>query len=212
VRYAMTVDLQRCIGCSACAVACKAENEVPDGVARLVVRKVQTDAYPASRIKPLPVMCSHCEAAPCIPVCPTGALARRPDGIVDLNKSKCIACGACMPACPFDALFFNPVTKTADKCSFCAHRVDDGLLPACVPVCPTDAIGFLDTDDARDRAELARKGAAATRHPDRGAEPQVFYTGGDETLLSGRAGSSLPAWGPGGPLRAHHGTHRPHGG
>lgn len=201
VRLALSVDVRRCIGCAACAVACRAEFDVPEGAARLIVRRLQTENYPQSRERPLPVMCNHCDAAPCVPVCPTGALGRRPDGIVDLDKSKCTACGECLGACPFDALFWNPVTRTADKCSLCAHRVDEGLEPACVPVCPTEALRIFDLDDPPSAQTLASLGPATVRKPDRGAAPHVFYVGSDEALTASHAGASPPATGPYGPLR-----------
>ena len=98
--------------------------------------------------------------------CPTAAMYRRPDGIVDFDKEACIGCKACIAACPYDAIFINPEDHSAEKCNFCAHRLDVGLEPACVVVCPTEAILVGDLDDpgsrvARDRQPRAGDGPPA---------------------------------------------------
>jgi Fe-S-cluster-containing dehydrogenase component len=111
------------------------------------VKTVEKGAFPATQRFFLPVLCNQCDDAPCMRICPTNALFKRRDGIVDLHSDSCIGCRACMVACPYDQLFIDPNTHTAEKCNFCANRVENQLLPACVSVCPTECRIFGDLDD-----------------------------------------------------------------
>src|SRR5439155_1745389 len=119
---------------------CKEENQVPLGPFRAWVKYVERGTFPHTRRYFAVLRCNHCDAAPCVTICPTVALYRRPDGIVDLDGDRCIGCKACMQACPYDALYIDPNTRTAAKCHYCAHRIEVGLEPACVIVCPEQAI------------------------------------------------------------------------
>src|SRR5439155_1384422 len=101
------------------------------------VKTVEKGTFPDTRRFFFPVLCNQCDRAPCEKICPTNALFKRDDGIVDLHGDSCIGCRACMVACPYDQLFIDPNTRTAEKCNFCANRVENELLPACVSVCPT---------------------------------------------------------------------------
>ena len=152
MNYAFLIDNRRCIGCHACSVACKAEHEVPLGVARTWVKYVEKGEFPETRRTFQVTRCNHCDDAPCIEICPTRALFRRPDGIVDFDGGRCIGCKACMQGCPYDAIYIDPQTETAAKCNFCAHKVEVGLEPPCVTVCPTQAIVAGDLHDAGGRA------------------------------------------------------------
>ena len=143
-----------CIGCQACTVACKAENEGPLGAFRTWVKYVEKGRYPNTRRRFAVLRCNHCDAAPCMTICPVTALYRRDNGIVDFDGGKCIGCKACLQACPHDALYLNPNTNTAEKCNFCAHRVELGLKPACEIVCPERAIISGDLDDPN--SEISR--------------------------------------------------------
>ena len=138
--YGFVIDNNKCIGCHACTVACKAEHNVPVGVFRTWVKYVETGSYPDTRRLFSVMRCNHCKNAPCVNICPVTALFKRDDGIVDFNKNRCIGCKSCMQACPYDALYIDPETHTSAKCNFCANRVDQGLQPACVVVCPEQAI------------------------------------------------------------------------
>ena len=129
------IDHSRCIGCHACTTACKSENEVPLSVTRTYVKNVDVGAFPQARRFYQVTRCNQCDHAPCVTACPTSAMFRRPDGIVDFDKAACIGCKACIAACPYDAIFINPEDHSAEKCNFCAHRIDMGLEPACVVVC-----------------------------------------------------------------------------
>jgi Fe-S-cluster-containing dehydrogenase component/formate-dependent nitrite reductase membrane component NrfD len=143
--------------------------------------------------------CNQCAAAPCTYACPTAAMHQRPDGIVDFDKSICIGCKACIAACPYDAIFINPDDGSAEKCNFCAHRLDVGLAPACVVVCPTEAIlvGNLDDPASRD-AQIVHRDAVAVRRPEKDTLPKLFYRGAHEATLdplaARRPGGGLFLW------------------
>ncbi|MDQ3468844.1 MAG: polysulfide reductase NrfD, partial [Actinomycetota bacterium] len=183
-RYAFLIDQDTCIGCHACTVACKAEHDVPIGVNRTWVKYIEKGAFPDVRRHYSVNRCNHCDDAPCVAICPTTALFRRPDGIVDFDDSSCIGCKACMNACPYDAIYINPDTQTAHKCNFCTHRVEVGLEPSCVVVCPTQSIFAGDIDDptAAISVMLGRHDTTV-RAPEQGTKPHVFYKGADEAAL-----------------------------
>ncbi len=185
MRYGFVLDQTRCIGCHACTVACKSENQVPLGVFRTWVKYIERGTFPDARRFFSVMRCNQCDAAPCVAICPTQALHRRPDGIVDFDKDRCIGCKSCMQACPYDALYIDPETQTAAKCNYCAHRTDQGLEPACVVVCPTQAIvpGDLDNPESRISRIVARR-PVSVRKPEKGTKPKVFYLGADEASLS----------------------------
>jgi Fe-S-cluster-containing dehydrogenase component/formate-dependent nitrite reductase membrane component NrfD len=187
VRYGFIIDQTSCIGCHACTVACKSENEVPLGTFRTWVKYVEKGEFPDTRRHFAVLRCNQCEDAPCMAICPTKALFRREDGIVDFDSSACIGCKSCMQACPYDALYIDPLSNTAAKCNYCAHRVDKGLEPACAVVCPTQAIIPGDLDDPTSRiAQMLEKNSVEVRKPDKGTKPKVFYIGAEPTLLDPR--------------------------
>ncbi len=184
VRYGFLIDHTRCIGCHACTVACKEENRVPLGVYRTWVKYVEKGTFPDARRFFTILRCNHCDDAPCISICPTRALFRRKDGIVDFDPAACIGCKSCMQACPYEALYLDPETNTAAKCNFCAHRVEVGLEPACVVVCPEQAIVAGDLDEPKSRiAQLVAAGGTEVRKPEQGTKPKVFYRGAESAAL-----------------------------
>lgn len=139
--------------------------------------------------------CNHCDNAPCVEICPTSALFRRPDGIVDFDNARCIGCKSCMQACPYDALYIDPNSNTAAKCNYCAHRVESGLEPACVIVCPTQAIIPGDLDDPTSRISRTVTGQKVTaRKPHKGTQPKLFYVGVDGDLLQPTMLETQPAY------------------
>ena len=182
--YGFAIDLRKCIGCHACTIACKAEHQIPVGVNRCWVKTVEKGTFPDTRRFFFPVLCNQCEEAPCVRICPTRALFKRRDRIVDLNSDSCIGCRACMEACPYDQLFIDPNTHTAEKCNFCANRVENKLLPACVSVCPTECRIFGDLDDpSSEVARIVQREAYAVRKPEKGTGPKVFYLGAEESVI-----------------------------
>ena len=182
--YGFVIDLRKCIGCHACTIACKAEHDILVGVNRCWVKTVEKGSFPATQRLFFPVLCNQCEEAPCLKICPTGTLFKRRDSIVDLSGESCIGCRACMVACPYDQLFIDPNTRTAEKCNFCANRVENKLLPACVSVCPTECRIFGDLDDpASAVSHIVQRQAFMVRKPEKGTGPRIFYLGADEAAM-----------------------------
>jgi Fe-S-cluster-containing dehydrogenase component/formate-dependent nitrite reductase membrane component NrfD len=192
-RWAKVLDQTSCIGCHACSTACKSENGVPLGVHRTYVKAVEVGTFPAVRRAFQVTRCNQCDDAPCTTACPTRAMFRRADGIVDFDKSVCIGCKACIAACPYDAIFINPDDRSAEKCNLCSHRIDAGLEPACVTVCPTGAILVGDLDDPSSRvAEIVQREVVAVRRPEKETLPKVFYRGAHQATLDPLAARRPP--------------------
>ncbi len=172
-RMKFYIDVRRCIECGGCEVACKNENDVPSGVARIRVVTVR-EGQPGETNVAIP--CMQCSKAPCVAVCPVDSLFTRADGIVHVNKETCIGCGYCLYACPFGAPQFPKgapfgARGVMDKCTYCAggpvgaftpkerqlygsNRVAEGKLPMCASVCATKA---LVAGDAEEVANVVRK-------------------------------------------------------
>lgn len=196
-RYAMAIDLSRCNGCNACVIACKVEHNTAKGIFLTVILEKEAGQYPHANRIFYPVLCNHCEQPPCVPVCPTTATYVREDGIVLIDWDRCIGCGACIQACPYEQRFYvkrnqaiypnaevdyeNPVAYQAPasvpvKCDFCFHRVDKGRQPACVETCPTEARIFGKLDEGElPLNELISRNNARTLLPETGTSPQVYY-------------------------------------
>ncbi|MDA8090292.1 MAG: 4Fe-4S dicluster domain-containing protein [Nitrospiraceae bacterium] len=200
-KWAMVMDLRRCVGCQACVIACKSENKVPLGVFRTVVQVQETghmekdndgiviteDGNYMPNVKKfmLPLMCNHCEHPPCVAACPVKATFKRQDGIVLVNYDKCIGCGTCVQACPYAMRFLNPVQKTADKCTLCVHRVNKGLAPACVTSCVGRARVFGDLLDPKSEvSRLVAANSTSRLRLEQGTEPQVYYINLDGNLVT----------------------------
>jgi Fe-S-cluster-containing dehydrogenase component/formate-dependent nitrite reductase membrane component NrfD len=184
IKWAKVIDQTRCIGCHACTTACKSENEVPLSVTRTYVKHVDIGEFPQTRRAHQVTRCNQCAHAPCVTACPTTAMFKRPDGIVDFDKSICIGCKACMAACPYDAIFINPEDHSAEKCNFCAHRIDMGLEPACVVVCPTEALLVGDLNDTNSKvARIINREPVAVRRPEKETLPKLFYKGAHQATL-----------------------------
>ncbi|MEX2243374.1 MAG: 4Fe-4S dicluster domain-containing protein [Fimbriimonadaceae bacterium] len=184
MQYGFVINQETCIGCHACTVACKAENDVPVGGFRTNVKYVESGKFPEVRRSFLVQRCNQCSDAPCVTICPVNALTKRPDGIVDVDRDACIGCRACMQACPYDALYLNEDLGAVEKCHFCAHRIEKGLEPACVTVCPVGAIIPGDFDDPASRVSLLRRAQVLTaRRPEQGTGPNVLYIGASAVSL-----------------------------
>ena len=201
-RLAIAINLDRCVGCHTCALSCKMQNNVPEGMLWNRVLTEDCDVmdgvlgtYPNVTRTFLPVACQHCQNAACQRVCPTGATYKDDKGRVEIDYDKCIGCRMCMAACPYNARTFNwnePVRATGasygdarvpergrgvmEKCTLCKERTDEGDEPMCVRCCPADARVFGDLDDPDSAvSRLRRKQSAEVLLEEKGTRPQVFY-------------------------------------
>ncbi len=198
-KYAMAIDVDRCIGCGRCVEACKTENDVPrepfyfrTWIERYVIQRngntvVTSPNGGISGFPPVeeaeilrtffvPKLCNHCDHPPCVQVCPVGATFKTEDGVVLVDHDYCIGCRYCIQACPYGARFLHPVTRTAEKCTFCYHRLVKGLVPACVEMCPTQARIFGELN-ARSSplARFQRMHKIQTLKSHLNTEPKVLY-------------------------------------
>jgi len=139
--HIFTVDLGRCTGCFACAVACQDRAGISDDVSWLRVSCHEKGAFPQPQIVYRVIHCFHCANPSCIPACPTDAIARQSDGLVQIDPKACIGCGACVEACPFGAIYLSAEGKAA-KCDGCEDEVAQGQEPTCVRACPMRALDY----------------------------------------------------------------------
>ena len=194
VRWGMLIDTANCAeGCKDCVTACNKENGLSGGLAPTDsqwIRKIEIKDVSAGRSFALPMMCQHCEEPPCVDVCPTGASFKRADGIVLVDKHRCIGCRYCMMACPYKARSFvheplhnqNPDVPrgkgTVESCTLCVHRIDAGKQPACAEACPNKSILFGDLNDRNSEiAKKLRTVASVQVRSDLGLNPGIHYQG-----------------------------------
>lgn len=204
MRYAMAIDLKRCVGCHTCSVACKMANNLPNEIWWNRILTVGGEAmdttagtFPNNTLEYLPVNCQHCENPACVKACPVGATyKRKEDGIVIQDYDKCIGCRYCMVACPYsgvrqfnwkkpeyhvdfavgDANVTQHQYNTVSKCTFCVHRVAEGKKPACMELCIGRARYFGDINDPESDVSKAIKGRSYFHLlEEKGTEPSVFY-------------------------------------
>ncbi len=175
-RYGMVIDTKLCVGCSACVVACKTENSVPEGLHRDWIVEEVSGKYPTLSMEIRSERCNHCSNPPCVSACPTGASHRKKaSNIIKVSPGKCTGCKACVASCPYNARFIMP-EGYASKCTFCDHRISAGDKPACSTVCPTDAIQFGDLGNPLSRvSRLLRARQHKALLPAAGTEPNIFY-------------------------------------
>jgi len=196
-KWGMTIDLRRCMGCQSCTMACKTKNGTPPGIFYRRVVEKEFGTFPNVHRTYVPMNCMHCDDPPCVAACPAGVFSKRPDGIVDVDSSKCYGARVCRIVCPYDAIAFIdeivpygekgylPPEKywyekfesgTAVKCDFCIDRLEEGLDPACVKTCPSEALKFGDLEDPDSEvSKLIRSRGGQTLNPELGTRPNVYY-------------------------------------
>jgi Fe-S-cluster-containing dehydrogenase component len=196
-RYGMVIDLKKCIGCHTCTIACKVDNGTPPGIFWNLVIDQEVGNYPSVRRRFIPRPCMHCENAPCVDACPTGASYKRADGLVLIDEKKCLGCRQCLLTCPYGARYLNtgrggyfksrliPTEEVlyrgrefgiVEKCTFCVDKVDKGEEPACVRACPLKARIFGDLNDPESEVaqlKISKKGFQLLKDLD--TEPAVYY-------------------------------------
>ncbi len=179
-RYGMLIDTRRCVGCHACSVSCRSENNVPEGKHRSWVEYTEKGTFPNATLHFLPRLCNQCSDPQCVSVCPTNATHIRDDGIITVDADVCIGCKYCIHACPYDARFLNPETGAVDKCDFCLDRLEQGKEPACVATCFNRARIFGDLNDPDSTiSRMVASNAVSVLRPGMGTLPNVFYIGLD---------------------------------
>jgi molybdopterin-containing oxidoreductase family iron-sulfur binding subunit len=220
----MVIDLQSCVGCGSCSISCRSENNVPDGIYWSNKITETSGTFPNVRYHYIPTLCNHCDNAPCVRGCPTGAMHKLDNGITMHDPKKCIGCKYCEFNCPYGVIYFNwrkphpfwrqetPVIKdgtftpeemtqkaggkaipyynperedtlagirpkgVVEKCTFCDHRINKGLLPRCVEACPADARIFGDISDPDSEvSKLLGKFRPFRLREQLGTDPHVFY-------------------------------------
>lgn len=184
-KYAFAINLHRCVGCRTCSISCKMENAVADGNLRMrvlnddeaLVYDVPVGEYPRLSMTWTPVPCQHCDNALCVDVCPTGASVKREDGIVAVDKDECIGCESCVQACPYGARQIDAENSVVDKCTLCAHRLDDGIeTTMCQLACPGRAIVVGDLDDpSSEVAKIVAEHEVTQLLAEKGTGPNVYY-------------------------------------
>jgi len=207
-RWVYVIDTRKCIGCGSCVHACRVENKVPKGMYRTWIERYAIRPNPEEEWKSkteidspdggehglepvtghahvpksffVPKMCNHCANTPCTQVCPVGASFSTHDGVVLVDDKQCIGCGYCVQACPYGSRYIHPKSHTADKCTWCYHRITKGKTTACAAACPAGARLFGDRHDPDDPInEILATKRVHVLQPQLLTEPQCFYLGLD---------------------------------
>lgn len=196
--WAMTIDVEKCIGCGMCVQACARENQVPEDhyrtwVERYVIERYEAEqpevdspeggihgfpekSRPGAKIFFVPKLCNHCVSSPCVQVCPVGATFESPDGVVLVDESYCLGCRYCVQACPYGCRYIHPEKQTVDKCTLCYHRISQGLTTACCEACPTQARVLADLKNPADPVhEFLRTNSVQVLKPHMATHPKAYY-------------------------------------
>ncbi len=149
-RYAFLMDMDRCIGCRTCGMACKNYNRLEPEMVWRQLYPLDEAIYPHRERAFLSLACNHCDHPACLDACPTSSYTKREDGVVVHHPDTCIGCTNCIRACPYGAPRYDRASRKAAKCSLCSERLDAGLKPACVQSCPTGALKLVDLESFDD--------------------------------------------------------------
>ena len=187
------IDLRLCMGCHNCQIACKDEHcdndwspyakpQPMNGQFWLKIDQTVRGTVPKVKVSYLPKLCMHCDDAPCMSSCDVkGAIYKRDDGLVIIDPEKCTGCGDCIDSCPYHVIYFNEKSQIAQKCTGCAHLLDeDWVEPRCADSCPTDAILFGEESDLKSLIEKAE-----ILKPESMTRPRVYYIGLPRKFVAG---------------------------
>ncbi len=179
---AFVVDVGKCCGCYNCQLACKDEHVENDwtpyakpqpetGQFWMKIEEHVCGTVPKVKMHYIPTLCNHCDDPACMKACPDGAIVKRDDGLVLIEPERCTGCEDCVAACPYGVIYFNDELLVAQKCTGCAHLLDNGYkLPRCVEACPTDALAFGEEEELADLIA-----GAVVLKPESGCRPRVYY-------------------------------------
>ncbi|MBI5196376.1 MAG: 4Fe-4S dicluster domain-containing protein [Nitrospirae bacterium] len=213
VLWGFVVDTYKCVGCGLCVKACKQENEIPlevpvsrtwveryiilkdgrvlidsphagaNGFTSQKVNNIEVNPENIAKAFFVPKLCNQCENPPCVQVCPVGATYKTTDGVILIDRKWCIGCGYCIQSCPYGARFFNPILRVAEKCTFCYHRISQGMKTACVDACPFGARQIGNLKDRNDPVtKIIQNERVSVLKDAFGTKPQVYYIGMDENV------------------------------
>jgi len=196
-KYGMVIDIARCTGCYCCFTACKDEywdNDYPPysaaqpryGQFWINLVKKERGTHPCVKVAYIPVLCMHCDDAPCVKAAKDGAVYKRPDGIVIIDPQKAVGQRQIVDACPYHVIFWNEEKKLPQMCTFCVHRLEQGEIPRCVQVCPSEALVFGDLDDPKSEiSRVVASGKTEVLNPEHKAKPRVYYMNLPKTFIAG---------------------------
>ena len=196
-KWGMVIDITRCTGCYCCFTACKDEywdNDYPPysaaqpkhGQFWIDLVKKERGTHPCVKVAYIPVLCMHCDDAPCVKAARDGAVYKRPDGIVIIDPQKAVGQRQIVEACPYHVIFWNEEKRLPQMCTFCVHRLEEGEIPRCVQVCPSQAIIFGDLDDPKSEiSKVVASEKTEVLNPEYKAKPRVYYMDLPKTFIAG---------------------------
>ncbi len=188
-RYGMLIDVRRCTGCQSCQVSCAIENGTPPGRCRTAVKRMSVGSTSKKSLM-VPMQCAQCANPTCTDVCPVQATGKLDNGIVYIDHNECIGCQMCTEACPYGArIIDDSFSAPPEKCNFCYHRLEQGLLPACVESCVGSARIFGDLNDPESQiTKRLKENTIYTLLKDKNTQPSIFYIGlpegMDQTIIN----------------------------
>ena len=186
-RWAMVIDIDKCIACYACFIACKDEfwdNDYPPyslGIKKLdqtLIRLIKRERgkFPHVKVAYMPVFCMQCADPPCAKVAKNNAVYSRADGVVIIDPQKAAGQRDIIEGCPYHVVSWNDEKRIPQKCTFCIHRIESGKIPRCVQACPSGAMIFGDLEDEQSEiSKLVKSGLAEPYHPEYNTKPSVYY-------------------------------------
>ncbi len=185
-RYAMVIDISKCTACYGCFTACKDEhwgNDYPTSAAQprlgqfwINLLKSERGRYPRVDVAYMPLLCQQCDDPPCSKVAENDAVRKEANGIVVIDPQKAVGQKQIADACPYGVVFWNEEKRLPQKCTFCAHRLEEGKMPRCVQICPSEAITFGDlSDPSSEISRMLKSTSIEVFHPEWNTRPNVYY-------------------------------------